>query len=214
MSVDVLNVQRRDTRGKRNAKRMRGAGKIPAVLYGHKQETIALALSTEEVETALRHNAHLFELKGGVAESALIKEVQWDAFGSRILHLDLTRVDMTEAVQVTLEVVLRGIAPGTKQGGVVEHQIRRLEIECPANVIPENLVININHLEVDQTITVGQLELPKGAVLRMDAESVVCTCVVPAVEDEDAEAAGEGVTAEPEVIGRKAEDEAGAPKDK
>ena len=104
MSVDVLNVEQRETRGKRNAKRHAGSGQDPAVLYGHKQEAIALTLAADEIEAALRHNAHLFELKGSVSDSAFLKQVQWDAFGSHVLHVDLTRVDLTEAVEVSMEV--------------------------------------------------------------------------------------------------------------
>lgn len=209
MSVDVLNVEQRETRGKRNAKRQRAAGKIPAVLYGHKQEAIALTLAADEIEAALRHNAHLFELKGSVSDSAFLKQVQWDAFGSHVLHVDLTRVNLTEAVEVSMEVMLRGVAPGTKQGGVVDQHLRQVEIECPANAIPENLTVTINDLEVDQTITASQLELPPGATLKTDADAVICSCIVPAALEEEAEAAA-AETVEPEVIGRKAEDEAEA----
>jgi large subunit ribosomal protein L25 len=84
-----------------------------------------------------------------------------------------------------------------------------VEIECPANAIPENLTVTINDLEVDQTITASQLELPPGATLKTDADAVICSCIVPAALEEEAEAAA-AETVEPEVIGRKAEDEAEA----
>lgn len=207
MAVDVLNVENRESRGTRNAKRLRAAGKIPAILYGHKKEVVALTLVADEVETALRHHAHLFQLKGSVSDSAFLKDVQWNAFGSDVLHIDLTRVDLTEAVEVALQVVFRGVAPGTKAGGVVEQNLRQIEIKCPANAIPENVTVNINELEVDQAITVNQIELPKGASLLTDPDAVVCNCFVPAIADEDAAAAAAD-SVEPEVIGRKAEDEA------
>ena len=205
MSIEVLNVEKRETRGSQHAKRMRREGKIPAILYGHQQESVSLTLAADEIEAALRHNAHLFELKGSVSESALIKDVQWDAFGSQILHVDLTRVDKTEAVEVSLEVVLRGVAPGTKEGGVVDQQLRSVDIRCPANAIPENLVVSINDLGIDQSITASQFELPAGAELLVDDDTVVCSCSVPQVVDEDEAAPAEG--AEPEVIGAKADEE-------
>jgi large subunit ribosomal protein L25 len=209
MSVDILNVEKRETRGKRHAKRLRAAGKIPAILYGHRQEAIALTLAADEVQAALRHHAHLFELKGSVSASAFLKQVQWDAFGSQVLHVDLTRVSLTEAVQVALEVVLRGVAPGAKKGGIVDQQLRQVEIECAANAIPENLIVSINELDVDETITAGQLELPRGAKLITDPDAVICSCVIPAAVELEAEAAA-AEAAEPELIGRQAEEEAEA----
>ena len=207
MSSEVINVEKRETRGKRRARRMRAEGKIPAVVYGHGEETMSVTIPAEDIEAAIRHRAHLVQLEGAVKDSALLKEIQWDAFGNHILHVDFTRVDAKEAVDVTLEVVLRGDAPGTHHGGVVEHHTRSIEISCPANAIPENLTININHLEVGDSIKVGDIEVPAGAVLKQDVDTVVVACVEPVERDDEAEQGAPAGEAEPEVIGRKSEDE-------
>ncbi len=201
MSTEQLRVEKRETRGKRMARKLRGDGMVPAVLYGHKQSTLVLSIPTEDMETAVRHRAHLVQLTGFVAESALLKEIQWDTFGTRILHVDLTRVDAHEMVEVELEVLLRGEAPGTHHGGMVEQQLRAVTIECPAIAIPESLTLQINDLQVGNSITADQLELPKGARLVTPTDAVIVACVVPTEVEEPA---AEGVAeAEPEVIGRK-----------
>ena len=212
MSSEVLKVETRETRGKRGARRLRHAGKIPAVLYGHNEASVSLSLSYDQLRTALRHGAHLVQLSGAVSDSALLKDIQWDPYGINVLHVDLVRVDAHETVTVTLAVELRGDCAGTHHGGVIDHQMHELQIECPASAIPEKLVVTINQLEVGQQITVSDVELPAKVTAVAEPDAVIVACVEPAAEQEEVEAAVLAGESEPEVIGRKAEDgdEAGA----
>jgi large subunit ribosomal protein L25 len=201
MSTELLKVEKRDTHGKRLARQLRRAGRVPAVLYGHKQVVVSLSIAQEDIESAVRHRAHLVQLAGCASETALLKEIQWDTFGTRILHVDLARVSADEKVEVELDVLLRGHAPGANLGGMVEQQTRSVTIECQAIAIPESLTVQINHLGIGDSITAAQLELPSGARLITPGDTVIVTCVVPAqMAEVIAEPAGE---AEPEVIGRK-----------
>ncbi|MCL4193052.1 MAG: 50S ribosomal protein L25 [Thermoguttaceae bacterium] len=201
--AEQLTVQIRETRGTRRSRRLRDSGKIPAVLYGHKQETVWLTLPAEQLDAAVRHGARLVQLSGAVSEQAFIRELQWDTWGKQILHVDLARISAHEKVKVTVPVELRGMAPGVKEGGVIEHQLHEVEIECEATEIPERLAVNINHLGLNESITADQIELPPTARLLIDADSVVVQCVVPTEAPEVEEpAAGE---AEPEVIRRRPE---------
>jgi large subunit ribosomal protein L25 len=202
--AEVLNIEKRETRGKRFAKRMRKVGKIPAVLYGHGKETVSLAINADEIDTTVRRGARLVELKGDMAESAFVKHIQWDAFGAKVLHVDLTRVEAGDSVEISLRVELRGVAPGSKLGGVIEHNLHELEIRCPVTAIPESVSLSINSLELDQTITAGEIELPQGTELLTDPSTVVVSCSVPTEMEEVATAPSD---VEPEIIGRKAEDE-------
>ena len=98
--ADTLNVTKRQQQGSANCRRLRRAGQIPANLYGHGQENVNLALATDDLMGVLRHGGRMVQLAGDVSESALIREVQWDAFGSEVLHVDLTRVSAGELVEV------------------------------------------------------------------------------------------------------------------
>jgi large subunit ribosomal protein L25 len=202
--AEVLNVEARDTRGKRNARRLRLAGKIPAVLYGHGKETVALSLSADAIDAAVRHGVRLISLTGAVTDQAFVRELQWDTWGKHVLHVDFTRVSAHEKVRVQVVVELRGEAPGMKQGGVVKQLIHEVPIECEVTALPEKLYVNINHLNLGDTITIGSLELPATVAILVEPEMVVVQCVQP-VEVEEEGAAAEG--AEPEVIGRKKEEE-------
>ena len=203
--AEVLNVKAREGKGKRHSKHLRGGGLVPAVLYGHNEGTKSITVNADEIRSALRHGSKLVELQGDVNESALIRELQWDTYGSDILHVDFTRVSKDERIDVNVTVELRGDAPGSHAGGVVEHVLHELHVECLATSIPEKIQIKINALKLHDAIHAGQIELPEGVKLLTDADAVVVHCVPP-VADVDTEA-GLDDGAEPEVIGRKEEPE-------
>ena len=183
---------------------MRQSGNIPAVLYGHGKEGVMLAVNERDLNKAINHGSHIVDLKGDANESALIKDVQWDAFGIKVLHLDLTRVDADEKVEVTLSIELKGEAAGTRQGGTLNFHQHELTILCPANVLPDKLELKIADLEVDQSISASEVELPPGAELAEAGTTPIVSCsVVVQTEEEETE----GGAAEPEVIGKKDEEE-------
>jgi large subunit ribosomal protein L25 len=191
-------------------RRLRDQGVVPAVLYGHKQSNVNLEITGDQVRAAVRHGARLVNLAGDVQETALIRQVQWDAFGVEVLHLDLTRVSSDEAVELVLPIHLKGTAAGTREGGVVEHIKHEVKILCPVVSIPEHLTLNVNNLHVGQSLTLAELPLPAGAKLLTDAGEIVVMCVTPVEVDETAATAEPG---EPEVIGRKKDEEEGAAED-
>lgn len=207
--TDVLNVTLREGTGTKTARRLRRGGMTPAILYGHGEKNVSLSIPTSEIEAVIRHGQKMVALSGGLKEKALIRDIQWDTFGTEVLHLDLNRVSETETVVVTVPLELRGEAPGSKLGGIVEHHVYDVEIECPAGEIPEKLSVSINELGVGDSILLSEVALPEHVKALTPPETVVANCQqaqVPLSEEEEEleEAAG---GAEPEVIGRRPEDE-------
>ena len=147
--ADVLKVVSRDSRGKREAKRLRRGGSIPAVLYGHGEACVSLSLPSDAFAAAIRHGARVVELSGAVNEKALIRELQWDVYGIDVLHVDFSRVSEHERVQIEVKVELRGQAPGLKEGGIVELLIHELEIDCEALSIPEKIEVSVKDLHLN-----------------------------------------------------------------
>lgn len=197
-----LAVQPRNREGKRGNRRLRRSGRIPAILYGHGLANVSLSVDAEAITAAIRHGSRLVSLTGALSESAFIRELQWDTYGTHIVHVDFTRISEHEIVEVRVPVELRGEAPGVREGGVVVQLIHEVEIACPAAAIPERLAVNVNHLKLGESIALGVLELPQGAkILAADMEAVVVQCNVPVELPE--EAAGEAAPGEPEVIGAK-----------
>src|SRR4051794_14363452 len=161
--AENLNVKRREKLGGGNNRRLRGTGQVPAVLYGHGEASIALALESSAIMNIIRHGHKLVRLQGDLSEGAFIKSVQWDVYGKDLIHIDLLRVSDTEKVRTTVTVELKGTAVGLSEGGIIEFVLHELEIDCPAAAVPEKLVVNINDLHLEQAIHARDIALPPGA---------------------------------------------------
>jgi large subunit ribosomal protein L25 len=202
---DTLQVEKRDYTGKRRNHRLRLEGKLPGIIYGHGEEPVSVIVPADQLRSTLRHGHKVVDLAGAASGQALLQHVQWDTFHQHLLHVDLLRVDASERVTVEVPLLLRGEAPGEKEGGIVVHVTHYVEIETSPIEIPEALHVNINHLNLHQSLTLADIiDLPPGATLVTDPETVAVQCEEPAPELE--EELGAGVV-EPEVIGRKAADE-------
>jgi large subunit ribosomal protein L25 len=201
-----LAVQPRDGSGTKAAQKLRKKGLLPAVVYGHKQAAVSIALPRDEFENALRHGARLVELQtDGNAEGAIIQDVQWDHLGKEVLHVDFRRVSQDERVVVSVPVHLRGIAPGASTG-VLDQPLHVINVECLVTAVPDHIRVNIGELQVGGVIHVKDLHLPEGVKAMADPDAVVVHITARQAEPEAA-AAPAAETAEPEVIGRKAEEE-------
>ncbi len=207
MSSEALVVEKRETTGTLRIRRMRNEGKIPAVLYGHGKECINLSVDSRAVSKMVDTGHYIVSLSGAVSDTAMIKDVQWDAFGSSILHIDLARVDAAEAIEVSLPLHVKGDAPGANMGGMVSQLSHELKITCPANALPDFLEVSIDDLQLDGSIIASDVALPEGATLVGNPLETLISCAEPrGASSSDAEE-GDAV-AEPEVIG-KAEEEGG-----
>lgn len=205
-----LNVETRTKQetGSRANKRLRDRGLVPAVIYGHKQDVVPVKVNRKEITYHLNHAAHLFALKlGDRSETVLVKDVQYDHLGSEVIHVDFARVDLNERVEVTVPLELKGTPKGEEDGGVLQQIVAELEIECLVTEIPEAIRHNVSDMGMDSVLHLKDIKLPEGVKALQDPELILATVkevqeVAPA-----AATAAEGESAEPEVIGRKAEAE-------
>lgn len=202
----VLKAAKRDDLGTRRVRRLRKVGKIPAIIYGHKKDPLAVTLEEHDVELAIQHGQRVLEIDlDGRKENVLLKDVQYDTFGQHVLHVDLARVNLDERVQVTVPIVLRGTPAGAKEDGVLRQIASELNIECLVTSIPDDIRVSVTELNVGDSLLVKDLPLQEGATALDDPESMVCTVTVIAEEVEEAAEEVEGA-AEPEVIGEKPEE--------
>lgn len=215
--VLTLQAQARDPQknkgtGSRVARRLRRAGQIPAIVYGHKQTPLPVALPREEVARLLKSSGHLAELKiGDQSEMVLVKDVQWDYLGKEIIHLDFARVSADETIHTQVRLDLHGTPPGLSEGGVLEFLVHNLDVSCLARAIPDSIRVEVGGLHVGDGVHVRDLSLPEGVKPTGDPDLLLVHVVVRHAAPEPT-ATAEGGT-EPEVIGRKAEDK-GDEKDK
>jgi large subunit ribosomal protein L25 len=200
-----LAVQPREGSGSLSARRLRKQGLLPAVIYGHKEATVAVTLSHDDFAKALRQGARLVELKAdGATEAAIIQDVQWDHLGKDVLHVDFRRVSRDERVVVSVPLHIRGIAHGATGGAILDQPLHVIDVECLVTAVPDEIRVNVGELQVGQAILVKDLRLPEGVKAMADPDAIVVRVTAPQAEPEAAAPAPAPETAEPEVIGRQA----------
>lgn len=198
METQPLQVEIRKDSGSIKSRNSRKSGFIPAILYGHKQENLKLFLNEKEFTKLLNSKAKMVNLKcDGTEETALIKEVQFDTFGKEILHADFIRTALNEKITTTVPVDLYGTSQGVKEGGVLDHALKEIEIECLPTEIPENIRINISELAIGDTIHISDVELPTNTIALQNPDAIVVSVHYPSEEKETTE---EELESEPEII--------------
>lgn len=187
----TLNVEIRTSFGKGAARKIRAADKIPAVLYGHGTEPVHLTLPGHQTMLLVRKANAVIDLSiEGTSQLALVKDVQTDPVRRIIEHIDLVIVKKGEKVTVDVPVHVEGESgPGT----IHVQETTSISVEVEATNIPESLTVSIEGLEEGSQVTAADVELPKGATLLSDGETLIVNVTVPAapVEDEDEAAEGE-----------------------
>ena len=203
MAEDVLVAEVREEAGSPAARRLRREGKIPAILYGKGADPVALALPADDVWAVVRHGHHMVDVElDQESTKALVREVQYDAFGRQVLHMDLVRVSLTDRIRMVLPVELRGTARGVDLGGVQEQLTHELEVECLATALPDTIAVKVADLGIGDAVHVRDLELPEGVTVLADPDLAVVHVSEPRMEVEEApaEEEAEAGPAEPEVI--------------
>ncbi|WP_336632547.1 MULTISPECIES: 50S ribosomal protein L25/general stress protein Ctc [unclassified Microbacterium] len=187
----------RENFGKGYARRLRAAGQIPAVIYGHGTDPVHVALPGHQVALLIRRANAVLELEvGGKEQLTLVKDVQKDPVRQIIEHIDLLVVKKGEKIQVDVPVVILG---EPFAGTIANLDNATVSLEVEATHIPETIEVDVEGLEDGTHITAADLVLPKGAALVTDAETLVVAISVPAAtiaEADEIEAADEAVAEE------------------
>lgn len=201
-----LEVKVRSELGSRANKRLRDAGFVPGVIYGHKEAVIPVTLPKRETQQHLARGTHVFDLNmDGKSQKALVKEVQYDHLGNDVLHVDFARVSLDERVRVNVRVELKGKPKGEEDGGVLQQVIASLEVECLVLEIPEVIRHNIAEMKLDDVLHIKDLVIPPGVKVLQDGELIVAT-VREVKEEVPVEVTEAAAAAEPELIGKKPEE--------
>jgi large subunit ribosomal protein L25 len=206
IQVEARDPAKNKGTGSRVSRRLRQKGRIPAIVYGHKQAPTPISMARDDVWQMIKNATHVAQLKiGDATEMVLVRDVQWDHLGKEILHLDFARVSADETIETEVPLELHGAAPGTSEGGVLEHVVHTVKISCRATAIPEHVRLELAGLHVGQGLHVRDLNLPEGVKALADPDLLLVHVVARAAAAEPTPAAEPGA-AEPELIGRKAED--------
>lgn len=209
-----LTIKRRTTLGTRPVRRMRAEGVVPGVVYGRGMDPVAVVMSRKALGQVLHSKAGehalvklLLDDSKAWEKPALIKSIQHHPVDNRVLHVDFHAVTLTERLKVKVPLVLKGDPIGVKQeGGILEHFLREIEVECLPTEIPVNVEFDVAALMIGQTIHVRDLTPPANTKITTDPEGVIASVQKPKEEKPEEEAA----VTEPEVLREKKEEGAEA----
>ncbi|HNX52607.1 MAG TPA: 50S ribosomal protein L25 [Pontiellaceae bacterium] len=208
-----ITVKSRDVKGSASARRLRRDGWVPGVIYSEGGVARMVSIPKHEFEQMLRHHAseHVMvkiQIEGGAEESVLLKEVQHDALSGGVEHVDMQKVDMNKKLRVEVPVELVGEADGVRnQGGVLDHLLHYLEIECFPADIPEEIDVDVTDLKLGDILTVKDIKIDGSKyTILMDADVGVAAVAAPKVAEEPV-AEEAAAAAGPEVIREKKPEE-------
>lgn len=216
METISVKAELREKKGTKECRRMRLQSLVPAVIYGGKDANQALVVNKKEASKLLGHTARLIDLVlPNKTEKVLVKELKYNAAEEFITHIDFARVAMDEFITVHIEIILKGTPKGVKEGGVLEHTLKSINVKCLPTAIPEKIEVDVSNLELNSLIRVKDLTLPKDVTTVVAPDVAVASVHLPKVEEVAPPTPAEGAPAEPEVITAKkpaeeAEGEAGA----
>jgi large subunit ribosomal protein L25 len=213
-------VQKRDVTGTRASKRLRKAGLIPGVIYGHGHDAVLFAVAPHALRAALSTTAGTHAIlnvtfedqKGG--HKAIVKDMTLDSVKSTVIHVDLQEIRLDETIETTVAIRFEGEAVGVKSGGMLDESTREVTVKGLVTAIPEHLVVDVSELDMNDTLKVSDLAVPEGIEIVNEPEEVLCSVLPPRkveVEEgvEGEEAVEAGAAAEPEIVGKKDEETEG-----
>ncbi len=210
MEEVTLSAKPRSQLGSRAMKRLRREGKIPGVVYGRQfGDSLPLEIDARKLRSALQghslHSVFTLEIDGRDSTPVLIQDHQVDVVSRRLTHVDLHAISMDEEVQSTVELSAVGVAPGVKEGGILDFVLREITVAClPAN-IPERVEVDVGSLQIGDSIHVRDLTVPQGVKIVQSGDDMVASLLPPS-KAEEVLAAPAG-PAEPELVGAKPPEE-------
>jgi large subunit ribosomal protein L25 len=206
-----LKAQPRQESGKSAVRKMRAGGRIPAVVYGHGDETRSISVDAHEIHLLFKrvHYENTIveiDIEGEKAPvKTLVREVQSHAYRPQILHVDFQQVHAGEMIHVDVPIRLNGTPAGVRAGGVLMQPLTDLPLRVLPDRIPESIEIDVSELGINESIHMRDITLPEGVQIEVDADRTVCTVTPPTVPTTTGEEA-EPAPTEPEVIGREEEE--------
>ena len=212
--MSKLIVKKRNNQGTSSSRRMRSDGLLPGIIYGSDKESNIVEMNLNQVEKILKNHSSdsvLIEvdLEDEGSVRVLLKEVQYHPVTSSILHVDLQRVVAGKPIQVDVAIELNGEPEGVKSGGIIDHKIHSLSVECLPKDMIESIPVDITNLEIGDSLNVSDIIVTSKIKILSDENLQVISINAPKVidsSDEETEEAEEAST-EPEVITEKNEEE-------
>jgi len=201
MDIPVLEAMPREESGGHACRKLRRHDLVPAILYGRGEPNVMLAVPKRPMEKMVQEHHFIMRVQWGDESTPVqLKEIQYEALGDEIIHVDMGRISLSETVEVSVPIETHGEAAGVREGGVLELILHEVDVECLPTKIPEKLVAEVTQLNIGDDLRVRDLAVPEGVKILSEEDTVVALVSQPTEAEEEEPAEGE--MAEPEVLGR------------
>jgi large subunit ribosomal protein L25 len=215
MDTITIAAKPRSQTGSHAVSKLRNDGKVPGVVYGHQfSDPLPIVIEARDLRSALTgHNINsvfTLEIEGRGATPVMVHERQHDIISHHLIHIDLYAVNLNEAVEANVPVVVVGNAPGVKEGGVLDIVLREIAVEALPGSIPEQIEVDVSNLNIGDNVHVRELTVPAGVKIVEEDDEIVLSVLAPQKAEEEVPAVAVTELAQPELIGEKkpAEEEA------
>lgn len=181
MSTDFrLSAQKRDKTGSRETLRLRRAGRVPANLYGLGKDTVSLSVCSDDVTRLIDGGSKIVDVEvDGTVDKAVVVELQWDTFSTKVQHVDMKRVDPAGSVTVDVKVEVTGEPVGLKSGGQFRQLLKQLSMSGNEFRIPKQVTVRVGALDVGDAVRVSDVKVPAGVTIQNSPEEVVAEVYDP-----------------------------------
>ena len=187
-----LEIENRESVGKKASKVIRQAGKIPSVLYYKGEKPVSISINKQLLYQAIKSDQRIYEVEiDSESQYVMIKDVQYHPLTDDIVHVDFMRVRRSEKITISVPIVLVGKPAGVIEGGILSQSITQIEISCYPTNVPESIVVNVDHLEINSSISVADVIVDDEDIEIISASDISIASVIPPVAEEETAVAQE-----------------------
>ena len=216
-----LEIENRKSVGKKASKLIRRAGKIPSVLYYKGEKPVSISIDRQLLNQAIRSDQRIYEVEiDSESQYVMIKEAQYHPITDEIIHVDFMRVRRSEKMTISVPITLVGKPAGVTEGGILSQSMTQIEISCFPTNVPESIEVNVDHLDINSSVSVGDVTVDDEDIEIISASDLsIASVIPPAVEEEPVIAEEEALDEEavdgesPDEEGEKADKDSGSSSD-
>ena len=209
-----LEIENRNSVGKKASKEIRRAGKIPSVLYYRGEKPVSISIDKRLLNQAIKSDQRIYEVEiDSESQYVMIKEAQYHPITDEIIHVDFMRVRRSEKMTISVPITLAGKPVGVTEGGILSQSMNQIEISCFPTNVPEAIEVNVDHLDINSSVSVGDVTVDDEDIEIISASDLsIASVIPPAVEEEPV--VSEEDTLDDEAVDSESPDEGGEKVDK
>ena len=203
-----LEIENRNSVGKKASKEARRAGKIPSVLYYRGEKPVSISIDKQLLNQAIKSDQRIYEVEiDSESQYVMIKEAQYHPITDEIIHVDFMRVRRSEKMTISVPIILVGKPAGVTEGGILSQSMTQIEISCFPTNVPENIEVNVDHLDINSSISVGDVTVDDEDIEIISVSDLSIASVIPPALEEEPVIAEEGALDDEDVDGESPDEE-------